>query len=105
MKWACEDALYKGQESLLELLQNFPNPTIALFLRLVTFPLGRTFSAPRDALGRKAAGLLLEPSDTRDRLTAGIFLPSSSGDALHQMEEGLLLYDPSQNGVMLTKKS
>ena len=89
VKWACEDALYKGQESLLELLQNFPNPTIALFLRLVTFPLGRTFSAPRDALGRKAAGLLLEPSDTRDRLTAGIFLPSSSGDALHQMEEGL----------------
>jgi acyl-CoA dehydrogenase len=41
---------------------------------LLVFPLGRRAQAPSDRLGRRAAALLMSPSDARDRLAEGVFL-------------------------------
>jgi acyl-CoA dehydrogenase len=72
--WAIWDAMFKAQNALEGVLDNFPNPLLGALMRRVVFPLGRPYVAPPDALGRAVARLLIEPSATRDRLTAGMFI-------------------------------
>ena len=89
--WVCEHALYKMQHSLDGLLKNFPNRPVAWLLRLLVFPLGKPFSGPTDQLGHQCADLLLSPSDTRDRLTQGLYVPTEPGQALANLEHALEL--------------
>ncbi len=89
VKWACEESLFTIQESFIGLLRNFPNRPVAWLLRLLIFPLGRPFAGPDDLLGHRVAGILLEPSPTRDRLTAGLFLPRSFTEPLGRLEDAL----------------
>jgi acyl-CoA dehydrogenase len=44
---------------------------------------------PSDKLGHDVARLLIEPSATRDRLTAGMYLPADERDALGTIELAL----------------
>jgi acyl-CoA dehydrogenase len=55
----------------------------------MVFPLGRPYVVPSDRLGHEVARLLIEPSATRDRLTAGMYLPEDEGDALGSIELAL----------------
>ncbi len=89
VKWACEESLFTVQESFAGLLRNFPNRPMAWLLRLLIFPLGRSFAGPSDRLGHRVAGILLEPSSARDRLTAGLFLPKSLTEPLGCLEDAL----------------
>jgi acyl-CoA dehydrogenase len=58
-------------------------------LRLAIFPLGRHFQGPKDALGHEVARLLIAPSATRDRLTAGMYLPRGESEPLGCLEAAL----------------
>ncbi len=78
--WAIEDSLYKVQNSLLGILQNFPLPLLGGFLRIVVFPLGRPYAPPTDNTSAAVAKLLLSENESRDRLTAGVYL-SDADDA------------------------
>ncbi len=89
VKWACEESLFTIQESFIGLLRNFPNRPAVWLLRLLIFPLGRPFAGPSDLLGHRVAGILLEPSPARDRLTAGLFLPKSLTEPLGRLEDAL----------------
>ncbi len=89
LKWACEESLVSIQESFAGLLRNFPNRPAAWLLRLIIFPLGRPFTRPGDRLGHEVAGILLEPSSARDRLTSGLFLPTSLTEPLGRLEDAL----------------
>ena len=73
--WICRDLMHRAQMSLDGILKNFPLRPIAGLLRLLVFPLGRHLHAPTDRLGGEIAGLLLQPGEVRDRLTAGMFIP------------------------------
>src|SRR5207248_2154414 len=53
------------------------------------FPLGRPYVVPSDQLGHTVAKLLIEPSATRDRLTAGMFISSSEENAVGAIELAL----------------
>ena len=44
---------------------------------------------PSDRLGHAVAKLLIEPSATRDRLTAGMYLPRSEADIIGKLEAAL----------------
>ena len=44
---------------------------------------------PSDALGHEVAKLLIAPSPTRDRLTAGMFIPDEVDDPVRQIELAL----------------
>jgi len=57
---------------------------------------------PTDAVGLRYFGVELPNQDALDEVIARV---DEAGIPANQTEEGLLLYDPSQNGVMLTKKS
>ncbi|HYA85769.1 MAG TPA: acyl-CoA dehydrogenase [Nitrospirota bacterium] len=89
LKWACEESINSIQESFAGLLRNLPNRPAAWLLRLIIFPLGRPLTGPRDRLGHEVTGILLEPSSARDRLTFGVFLPTSLTEPLGRLEDAL----------------
>ena len=89
LNWSIQDALYHLQQAFDGLLNNFPNRLAAWVLRALIFPLGKTYSPPSDDLGHMVAMLMLEPGDARDRLTAGIYIPSSSNEPIGILERAL----------------
>jgi acyl-CoA dehydrogenase len=91
VEWGCRTLLYKTQEQLHGLMRNFPSRWIAALLRLAIFPRGRTYSAPSDELGQEIVELLINPTDTRERLTAGSYKTLEPGNPLGLLQEALEL--------------
>jgi acyl-CoA dehydrogenase len=89
MHWAIWDAMFKAQNAIEGVISNFPNRFIAALLRLLVFPLGRPYVVPSDQLGHEVAKLLIEPSATRDRLTAGMYIPRSEDNPVGAIELAL----------------
>jgi acyl-CoA dehydrogenase len=89
MHWAVRDAMFKAQTALEGVITNFPNRFVAGLFRFVTFPLGRPYSVPSDALGHAVASLVVAPTAARDRLTAGMFLPKTDDDPVGLIEHAL----------------
>jgi len=86
LAWAFHDAIYKIQHAMRGVIDNYPMPWARPFLRFVVFPLGRVERAPNDRLGHKVAALLLSPSETRSRLTRGIYTSDRTHQAVGVME-------------------
>jgi acyl-CoA dehydrogenase len=91
LQWVCDHALYQMQHSLNGLLKNFPNRPVAWIVRRLTLPLGKPYAGPTDQLGHRCADLLLSPSEARDRLTRGLYVPTEPGQALANLEHALEL--------------
>ena len=103
MAWAFHDAIYKIQIALRLVVDNFPNRMMRTVLRLVVFPFGRRERAPGDRLTHKVAQLLISPSDTRDRLTDGVYKSAASGHPVGLMEEALpqvILAEPLERKLL-----
>jgi acyl-CoA dehydrogenase len=91
VEWACRKLLYTAQEQLHTFLRNFPVRWLAGLMRVFIFPRGQTYHAPGDRLGRQVADLMLAPSETRDRLTHGIYRTIEPGNPLGLLQEALTL--------------
>ncbi len=107
VQWACDQALYKGQEALSEILRNFPNSFMGWSLRLIIFPFGRPFKLPKDHLGHKVANILLEPSPARDRITEGVYLPEDEKEKMALLEKTLvqvIAAEPIEKKILSAKK-
>jgi acyl-CoA dehydrogenase len=89
LQWACEDSLYRIQESFRGVLKNFPVPVVGTLLGLIMFPLGKSYGGPSDKLGHKLARLIMSPSDARDRLTRDIYLSTDPDDPFGRIENAL----------------
>ena len=89
LAWAFHDAIYKIQVALRRVVDNFPNPWIRTMLRVVVFPMGRRECAPGDRLTHRVAQLLLAPSDTRNRLTQGVYSSARTGNPIGLLEQAL----------------
>jgi acyl-CoA dehydrogenase len=89
LEWACSDLLYNIQVRLHEVYNNFPSRIIAMLARLLTFPLGKPYKRPSDALGHKLADIVLAPGQLRDRLTEGVYIPTGDTEPLAQLEDAL----------------
>jgi len=89
VRWSCDESLYAIQQSFDSLLKNFPNRAVAILLRVLIFPLGQHFRPADDLLGHQIAGVILNPSEMRDRLTKGVFTSRDSGDAIGRIEIAL----------------
>jgi acyl-CoA dehydrogenase len=102
-----QDALYKIQIALDGVLQNFPSRLAALLLRGLIFPLGKCLVPPSDKLGHQVSSLLLQPGLARDRLTAGMYLPTGENDAVGALEAALdstLKCEPLQARIEAARK-
>ncbi len=89
LQWACDDSLYQMQESLRGLLRNLPSRPLASVLRFMIMPWGKRYHLPLDRLGQQATRILLSPSEARDRLTKGIYVPTDENEALGRLESAL----------------
>ncbi|VAW90768.1 Acyl-coenzyme A dehydrogenase FadE [hydrothermal vent metagenome] len=90
LKWVCDDTLFTIQEKMDGLLSNLPIRPAAWIIRLLIFPLGRQFSKPSDKLGTTIAEILLSPSDCRNRLTKGMFIPSDTNQQVARIDDALI---------------
>lgn len=90
LHWSMQDALYRIQQAFDELLRNVPwHFLMRSGMRLLIFPLGRRLAPPADTLSHSVARLILTPGETRDRLTAGIYVPTADSEPLAQLEQAL----------------
>ena len=108
MHWAIWDAMFKAQNALEGVISNFPNRLIAGIMWRTVFPLGRPYVVPSDKCGHEVARLLIEPSATRDRLTAGMYLPKSESDVIGAIEaavEATLAAEPIEARIRDAQKN
>jgi len=89
LHWGLQDALYRIEQAFDGVLQNFPNRPIAWLLRALIFPVGRCRRPPSDKLSHQVAALTYEISETRNRLSAGMYLPTDEQDAVGALEAAL----------------
>ncbi len=90
MHWAIWDCMFRIQLAFEGVIANFPSAIFAFVLRrLVVFPLGRPYVVPSDQLGHEVAARLIEPSATRDRLTADVYLPDDLEEPVAALEAAL----------------
>ncbi|QUN04476.1 acyl-CoA dehydrogenase FadE [Shewanella yunxiaonensis] len=101
VQWAVEDALYKLQSSLDDLLDNFPSG-LGGILRVLLFPFGRPLKRPSDKLDHRVARIMQTPCASRDRLGKGQFLKAISNNPVGIQEQTLrdiLLAEPLYDKV------
>jgi acyl-CoA dehydrogenase len=99
LRWGCEESLHAIQQNYLELCDNLSSRPAGWLLRWLAFPLGRTFRKPNDRLSHHLAGMLLERSSIRDRLTSGLFISNDASDPLNRLENALkrvLIAEPAE---------
>lgn len=89
VRYATLYCLFEIQERFDEILKNLPNRWLAWVLKVIIFPLGERFSKPRDVITHKAAKLIISPTETRQRLTAGMYLPDNRTTVLTDIEYAL----------------
>jgi acyl-CoA dehydrogenase len=89
VEWACAESFRVIESAFAEFFRNFPNRPVAWLLRLAAFPLGIRPAGPSDRLGHRVAALLMEPSAVRDRLSAGIFVPTEMDEPLGRLDDAL----------------
>ncbi len=89
MHWAIWDSMFKAQNAFEGVVSNFPSSVVSTLLRRAIFPLGRPYVVPSDRLGGQVAELLIAPSATRDRLTAGMYINRDESDPVGAIELAL----------------
>ena len=67
--YALEHCFYHAADSLEEALNNFPNQWVGKLIRSLIFPLGQSFTPPKDEQALQIARLLMTPGVDRDRMT------------------------------------
>jgi acyl-CoA dehydrogenase len=87
--WSLMDSLLRIQTAFQGVFENYPNRFVGAALRFVVFPFGCWHRAPSDRLGQQVAQLLIASSATRDRLTAGMYLPRDESDVIGAIEKAL----------------
>ncbi|VAW34233.1 Acyl-coenzyme A dehydrogenase FadE [hydrothermal vent metagenome] len=88
--WALHQHFYKIEQALKLLTYNFPNKVVGFVLRRLVLPLGNHELPAGDRLGHKAASLILNPNETRARLTDGIDKDISEHNIVAKMNETLI---------------
>ena len=90
VRYASDTYLYQIQQTIFELLQNFPNKAVAWLLSIFIFPYGRHFKKPTDKLSFEVAQLLLSPTGARDRVSAGVYAAATEHNAVALVQDALL---------------
>jgi acyl-CoA dehydrogenase len=108
LHWACRSSLYKAQESLYDLYENYPNKIAAHLMKCIAFPFKRPFRQPSDRLDHSVAEIVLSTSSARDRLTEGIFIPGNTDELLGLIEDALprvIAAEPVEKKIQKAVKS
>src|SRR5229473_2128732 len=85
LEWCMASGFRTIENRFAEILANLPNRFVAVVLKFLVQPLGIRRHGPRDALTRQCADILLEPSETRERLTPDLYIDDAD-DGLARLE-------------------
>ena len=88
--WTLHQHFYRIEQALKLLTYNYPNKVVGFILRRLVLPLGNHELPAGDLLGHKTASLVLNPNETRARLTDGIDKDVSKFNVVAQMNETLI---------------
>jgi acyl-CoA dehydrogenase len=87
--WCMQDCLHKLEDSMLELLNNYPSRVVGGVLKAMVMPFGKRFTRPSDKLDHKISAVLQTPSDLRDRIGEGQYLAMEEGNLSGLLEKTL----------------
>lgn len=90
VEWCCQTGFRNIERSFDEVFDNYPSSALGWLMRLGTFPLGRHEHGPADTLSAACAELAMQPGETRERLTAGVF-PGNPDDGVDKVEKAFEL--------------
>ncbi|MEE9127413.1 MAG: acyl-CoA dehydrogenase, partial [Planctomycetota bacterium] len=99
LHWAMQHAFAQIQIAFQGLFRNLNVPILGWLLRgpvAMWSRLNPIGSPPTDRVGHEVAKALQQPGEDRDHLTAGIFLPTAEGEALHRLETAFRLTREAQ---------
>ena len=83
---AAMNGLYRFQEALRGVVDNFPVAPARWSMRIVAFPLGNPYRPAPDYLGHRAVKLVLEAPEVRERLTRYIYVSQDADDPTGLLE-------------------
>ena len=86
VEFAAQNGLYKFQEALRGVIDNFPSAPVRVLMRACVFPFGARLRPSPDWLGHKIVTLAMQPGEVRDRLTRDIFISKNVNDATGLLE-------------------
>ena len=88
--YCAENCLYRFDQALLGVLDNFPMRWVGWLMRPLVFPLGVWRRPASDLAGKAIVRAALEPGAFRDRLTRDIFISNDPNDRVGLLEHTLL---------------
>ena len=83
---AAMNGLYRFQEALRGVVDNFPVAPARWAMRIVAFPLGNPYRPAPDYLGHRAVKLVLDAPEVRERLTRYIYVSKDADDPTGLLE-------------------
>lgn len=86
VNWCCQELLYACEQAIHGVIINFPIRWAGKVLKLIVQPFGFHRKRPSDSLGQAVAKLLMEPNETRSRLTRYVFSEAVDTCPLGQLE-------------------
>jgi acyl-CoA dehydrogenase len=89
IEYAFQNAMFRIQSALDEIIENLPVRSSAWLLRLLVFPWGRRWRPASDKLGGTVADLLVMSGEFRERLCAGIYFNPSPEDNIGCLEHAV----------------
>ncbi|MDF1821302.1 MAG: acyl-CoA dehydrogenase [Alcanivoracaceae bacterium] len=100
---AVQQALYSAQEAFYDFFDNFPARAVAMLLKRVTFPFGRSLKKPDDDLIREVGDLVMEDSPVRQAFGKFVYIDLDPEDAMGRVEstyQMLLEVEPQWNAFL-----
>jgi acyl-CoA dehydrogenase len=91
--WSVQDALYRAQQALIGVLENFPNRLMGRLLHFIVFPFGLPYCPPSDALGKRVADAMQTVGAARNRYLDGSYVGNSVDDPIFCVEMAFNLLD------------
>jgi acyl-CoA dehydrogenase len=90
VEWCCQQLLHECEVAMHGVIINFPASWARVALPLILKPLGNKRHIPNDKLGHQLAKMLIEPNETRNRLTRLVYKVPSENCPLGRTEDAFL---------------
>lgn len=87
VEWSCQQLLYECESAMHGVIVNFPQRWARLMLNITLRPLGSRRNKPTDQLGQKLAQILIEPCESRTRLTHFVYKKAGENCPIGRLEE------------------
>ena len=96
LEWVMANGIRTIENRLAEVLANMPNRLIATILKFIVQPLGANPLGPSDDVVHRCAQLILAPSASRERITAGLYHIDDDGP-LGRLERAFILVTANES--------